>query len=137
MAGMLAAIGVFISTLYIFIVIYEGWDAMSPIVKANRFLMLSFALMVWLGYRNRKQPAWHKRFMYMATLYMFGPPILDRALGKLYGDINYELFSLIIWNSLFISLFIYDWITLKRIHPISWGGVIWFYSIWGACFFLL
>jgi len=30
----------------------------------------------------------------------------------------------------FISLFIYDWLTLKKIHWISWTGCIWFYIVW-------
>jgi hypothetical protein len=124
-AGMTAAIGVFATTVYIFVVIYKGWDAMPYYVKANRFFMPSFALMVWLGYINRKKPDIHKRLMYVGTLYML-LPILDR--------VNFFMdaltFDAIVWNSFWISLLIYDWITLRKIHRISWIGYVWFYIIW-------
>lgn len=124
-AGMVVAIGVFITTLYIFVVVYEGWDAMPFYVKVNRIFMPSYALLVWLGYLNRKKPDIHKRLIYVATLYMLGP-ILDRA--NFFMD---ELiFNSIVWNSFFISLFVYDWITLKKIHQISWLGFVWFYIVW-------
>jgi len=125
LAGMIAAIGVFTTTIYIFIVIYEGWNAMPYYVKANRFFMPSFALMVWLGYLNRKKPDVHKRLMYVGTLYML-LPILDR--------VNFFMdaitFDAIVWNSFWISLLVYDWVTLKKIHRISWIGYVWFYIIW-------
>jgi len=129
--GMVTAIGVFISTVYIFVVVYEGWDAMPFWVKANRFLMGSFAVLVVLGYLKRNNAVQHKRYMYMATLYML-EPILGRV-GEHIGlveDLAFDLFEAGVWNALFISLFIYDWKILKKIHPISWMGFIWFYIVW-------
>jgi len=129
-AGMVVAIGVFVTTLYIFVVVYEGWDAMPFYVKINRIFMPSYALLVWLGYVNRKKPDIHKRLIYVATLYMLGP-ILDRA--NFFMD---ELiFNSIVWNSFFLSLFVYDWITLKKIHQISWLGFVWFYIAWAISIF--
>ncbi len=127
-AGMLVAVGVFVTTVYVFIAVYEGWDAMAFYVKANRFFMLSYALLITLGYLNRKNGPRHKRFIYMATLYMLGP-ILDRVAGRL-GIENIEVFNAVVWHLLFISLFIYDWLTLKKIHRISWMGLAWFYLVW-------
>jgi hypothetical protein len=115
-AGMIAAIGVFISTLYVFIAVYEGWDGMAFYVMANRFFMPSFAVFVLLGYLNRKNGVQHKRFIYVGTLYLLGP-ILDRAAAHLY--LNVYIFNTVVWNVLFISLFIYDWITLKKIHRLT------------------
>lgn len=129
-AGMAVAVGVFVSTVYVFVVIYKGWDAMPFYVKANRLLMLSFAVLVVLGYLQRKKGILHKRYMYMATLYML-EPILGRIGGHMnLSDLQFDLFEAMVWNVLFISLFVYDWNTLKRIHPISWIGVVWFYIIW-------
>lgn len=125
--GMIAAIGVVISTIFIFVVIHEGWDALPFFAKANRFFLPSYAILVGLGYLNRANAVNHKRFLYLATLYMLGP-ILDRASGHLY--LNVYIFNPVIWNSLFISLFIYDWVTLKKIHRISYLGFIWFYIVW-------
>lgn len=127
-AGMLVAAGVVISSAYIFAVIYKGWDAMAFYVKANRLFMLSYAVLIWLAYKHRKKPALHKRFIFIATLYMLGP-ILDRVAGHLSID-SVDVFNSIIWNALFLSLFRYDWLTLKKIHWISWTGFIWFYIVW-------
>ena len=128
MIGMFVALGVFISSFYVFVAIYKGWDEMFFFVKANRFFMVSFGFMILLGYLNRKRGVRHKRYIFMGTLYMLGP-ILDRVAGK-FGIDEVEIFNAIIWNGFFISLFIYDWISLRKIHPISWIGVCWFYLVW-------
>lgn len=41
-----------------------------------------------------------------------------------------DLFLALTWNGFFLSLFIYDWITLRRIHPITYLSLIWFYIVW-------
>ena len=127
-AGMVTAIGVFLSTVYIFVMVYKGYDAMPFYVKANRFFMLSFAVLVLLGYLNRQNGNKHKRFIYMASLFIL-EPILSRVSGNLQIE-NGEVFLVIVWNGLFISLFVYDWLTLKKIHKISWMGFVWFYIVW-------
>ena len=127
-AGMIIAIGVVLSTVYIFIKVYKGWDTMPFFVKANRFFMLSFAVLVLLGYLKRKNADLHKRLIFMASLLVL-EPILSRVSGNLHIE-NVDAFIVIIWNSLFISLFVYDWLTLKKIHHISWMGFVWFYLVW-------
>ncbi len=72
-AGLIAAFGVFTTTLYIFIVIYKGWDDMSPLVRVNRFLMLGFAILLTLAYLNRKNTAQHNRLIFVAAFYVLGP----------------------------------------------------------------
>ena len=130
--GMLIGLGVIISTFYVFVAVYKGWTIMPFFVKANRFLTASFAILILLAYLNRKHGVKHKRYIYVGTLYVLGP-VLDRVVGKLMridsltGPVIVEA---IIWNVLFISLFVYDWRTLKKIHPISWVGCIWFYVVW-------
>jgi len=71
MLGIVAAIGVTLSTLYIFIVIYKGWDAMPEFVKVSRFFLPTFSIMVLLGYLNRATPVKHKRYMFLATVFPF------------------------------------------------------------------
>ncbi|MBL7843475.1 MAG: hypothetical protein JNK44_06395 [Cyclobacteriaceae bacterium] len=126
--GIITAIGVFLSTLYVFIAVYQGWDVMPYFAKANRFFMLSFAVLVVLGYINRQRANKHKRFIYLASLLIL-EPILSRVTGNLHIE-NVEAFIAIVWNGLFISLFVFDWISLKRIHKISWMGFVWFYIVW-------
>ena len=129
--GMLIGLGVIISTFYVFVAVYKGWSVMPYFVKANRFFTTSFTILILLAYLNRKHGIKHKRYIYIGTLYVLGP-VLDRVAGKLMidTDLGFFLFEAIVWNTLFISLFIYDWRTLKKIHPISWIGCIWFYVVW-------
>ncbi len=56
-------------------------------------------------------------------------PILSRVTENLHIE-NGEAFLVIVWNGLFISLFVYDWLMLKKIHKISWVGFVWFYVVW-------
>lgn len=128
LAGMLVAIGVFISTVYIFAVLYKGWDLMPFYVKANRLFMPGFALFTLLGYLNRKQPVRHKRYLFIGSFYMLGP-VLDRVAGKFHID-PVEILHLIIWNLLFFFLFYYDWLQVKKIHMVSIAGFVLFYLIW-------
>lgn len=140
-AGLMAAFGVFISTLYIFIVLYNGWDNMSPLVKANRFFILSFAAMVAIAYFKREKPAYHKRLIFVATFYMLGP-ILDRAMGRSFldslikTDLTWDLVFFGIWSSFFLSLFVYDWTVIKRLHVVTYLGFLIFIVIWAISFLL-
>ena len=126
--GMFTAVGVFLSTVYVFISIYTGWDAMPYYVKANRLFMLSFAVFILLAYLNRRKSENHKRFICLAFILII-EPIIGRVSDKLMIE-NWELFYFLVWHTLFMSLFINDWITLKKIHKISWIGLVWFYIVW-------
>jgi len=137
--SMFVALGVFITTIYIFVVVYKGWDAMPPYAKINRFFMPSYALLIWLAYKNRKKAVRHKRLIFVATFYMLGP-IVDRALDHIFPDelisntIGWGPFIIGFETLFFISLFIYDWLTLKKIHPITYLGLIWFGIVWVIAF---
>lgn len=131
--GFLLAIGVFVSTLYVFIAIYKGWDAMEPFVKANRLLWLSFATFIMFAYIFRKNREKHKRFIFWAIVLPI-EPIIGRV-SEVFQIDNWELFYILVWHALFISFFAYDWQTLKRIHPISWMGLTWFYIAWTISIF--
>ncbi len=126
--GFVIAIGVFLSTVYVFIDIFKGWDAMAPFVKANRLLMISFAVFLMFAYINRKNSERHKRFIFWAIILPI-EPIMGRVSGVFQID-SWEIFYILVWHMFFASFFIYDWRTLKRIHSISWIGLIWFYLAW-------
>ena len=126
-AGFGIAIGVTISTIYVFAAIWEGWSAMSPEAKANRFLLPGYALLIFLAWVNRRRPEHHKRMIYMGTLYMLGP-ILSRAGGHM--SLAQPGFFIIVWNGFFISLLLYDWIVARKIHPVTYLGYGCFYVIW-------
>ena len=123
-AGLIAAAGTVISTFYVFVTVYKGWDVMPFYVKANRFLMPSFALYVWLGYKHRKKPALHKRFLFLGTFFLL-EPILGRFPLDILSDTAFHIFMFSVWSMFFLSFFAYDWIVLKKIHRITWMSYLW------------
>lgn len=126
-AAMLTAVGVISSTLWVFVAVWKGWTAMTPEVKANRIFLPCFALCVWLAWRNRRRPDWHKRLLYVGTLFV-QLPVLDRAAGHF--PVPWEAFMLVVWNGFFLSLFAYDRLVDRRIHPVTRAGFGWFYGVW-------
>jgi len=131
--GMVVAVGVVISTWYIFISNYSGWDNLTFYAKANRFFMTSFAILIFLAYRYRRVPDKHKRLILLANLLIL-EPLLSRSLGSL--DISLLITIPIVWNAFFLSLLVYDFVTLRKIHLISVLGIAWFYSVWAIAILL-
>ncbi len=76
------AIGVTLSTLYIFVVIWKGWDRMAVDVRANRLLLPGYAVYMLLAWTRRRQPDWHKRLILAGTFLMLGP-VLSRSYDPL------------------------------------------------------
>lgn len=143
-AGAVVAAGVVLSTLWVFVAVWKGWDAMAVVGKANRVLLPSFAVAVWFGYRNRRRPDWHKRLMLIASLFMMEPvlsrafdpfdPVLD-LFTEAQVDFAWWVFFVIVWNALFLSLVAYDRITTRRVHPVTAYGYSWFCAVWAAIWF--
>lgn len=138
-AGFAIAIGVTISTLYVFAAVWKGWDAMSALVKANRLLLASYSVLVLLAFLNRRRPDRHKRLILVATLFML-EPILSRSfdpiepllsgLSDSQVDFYWWIFFITAWNGLFASLFAFDFLTERRIHMVTIAGYMWFCAIW-------
>lgn len=132
-AGFVSAGLVVISTVYMLSEVYPGgWNSLKYFEKAIHLFIPSFAVLVLLGYLNRQNGNRHKRFVYMGTLLIL-EPILDRVAANLHIG-NSELFVILVWNGLFLSLFVYDWLTMGKIHRISWMGFVWFYVVWAISF---
>lgn len=140
MFALVAAIGVSLSTIWVFVVVWKGWAAMGPEVRANRLLLPSYALFVGLGYRFRRSPERHKRFMYTGTLFML-EPILARAYDPLLVpfmsglteaqiDAAFLPTLFAVWISFFLALFAYDWALARRVHAVTAGALLWFGGIW-------
>lgn len=138
-AGVVIGAGVILSTLYVFVAVWKGWDAMAISVKANRLLLPGFAVLWALALIHRRRADWHKRCMLMATFYMMGP-VLSRALNPIdpllasfpdaVVDAWWLRFVVTTWSGLFVSLIAYDWFTLRRVHPVTLGGTAAFVLIW-------
>ncbi|MBP3984345.1 hypothetical protein J5837_07870 [Pseudoxanthomonas helianthi] len=154
-ATFIVAIGVTLSTLYLFVVLWKGWANMSGEVRANRLFLPSYALCLWSAWLRRGQPDWHKRLIFTGTFFMLGP-VLARAYDPLIASWTEPLFPAFaarmagmrmdfaglnadpaflaffygVWIGFFLSLARYDWKTLRRIHPVTVAGPVWFVLAW-------
>nr|WP_166180005.1 hypothetical protein [Altererythrobacter segetis] len=131
-AGFIAAVGVTLSTLYLFVAKWKGWALMEPEVKANRLLLPAFAIFILLAYRNRRRPEIHKRLVLAGTLFLLEPilarlydpylvPVLPDAVNR-WDAVAYLVYLAGTWSAFYLSLFVYDWLVLRRIHPVSLTG---------------
>ncbi len=84
-------------------------------------VIVPFPILVYLGWRNRKRPQWHKRLMLSAAiLVMMGPAIgrLPLAPPTVVGISILLLLGL----ALFIPLFVWDKRRDGHVHPATWIG---------------
>lgn len=139
-AAFLVAIGVTLSTLYLFVVLWKGWPNMEPDVRANRLLLPGYALCILLAWRHRGRSDRHKRLIFVGTFFMLAP-VLDRDYDRLVMSWAKPLFPLLYtaqvdeigflvfrwggWIGFFLSLVAYDWKTLRRTHPVTLAGCAW------------
>jgi len=89
----------------------------------NFFSMLSFGLFfIWGMSLRRKNPSAHKRLMTLVTVLLLVAAVdrTQRAYSFPSLGMGYPAFSFFYLDILFIPLFLYDLITLKRIHKITW-----------------
>jgi hypothetical protein len=143
-ATFIVAIGVTLSTLYIFIVLWKGWDHMTAEVRANRLFLPGYAICLLFAWLRRRQPDWHKRLIFTGTFFMLGP-VLSRAYDPLIvswmeplfpvftarvDQVGFQVFHWGIWIGFFLSLALYDWKTLRRIHFVTISGFAWFLLTW-------
>lgn len=139
LCGAAVALGVVASTAYVFVQVWNGWDAMPAYLQANRLLLPSYGVFVCLALHRRRRADWHGRCLLVATLFML-EPVLSRAFDPLDPllqgftdeevDAAWWVFFVATWNGLFASLAVHDWRTLRRIHPATRLGYGWFCAIW-------
>ena len=143
-ATFLVAIGVTLSTLYIFVVLWKGWANMAPEVRANRLLLPGYALCVMLAWRWRTRPEWHKRLLFAGTFLMLGPvlartydPLIASWLGPLVpamspqtDEVLFLMYFFGVWVGFFVSLACYDWRKDKRVHAVTLAGFAWLVLSW-------
>jgi hypothetical protein len=132
-AGFVVAIGVTVTTLYLFYDNFRGWSAMGPEVLANRLLLPVFVVCAALAYVRRTRPDWHKRLLLIGTMALL-EPVLARLYDPLFGwaiptDIDRALdetlfltFLFSAWAALVGSLWVHDHATMRRIHPVTLAG---------------
>jgi hypothetical protein len=143
-ATFLVAIGVTLSTLYIFVVLWKGWANMALEVRANRLLLPGYALCVFLAWHWRTRSEWHKRLLFAGTFLMLGP-VLSRTYDPLVaawmepllpgvsaqaGEAAFLTYFVGVWIGFFVSLACYDWRLNGRVHVVTLAGFSWFLLSW-------
>ena len=84
--------------------------------------ILMFAILVFLGYRNRLHPAVHKRFMLFATL-----AILDAAFDRwpIFASTSLPVVHILCFVLLVLLVMAYDWWSTGKVQPVTlWSSVI-------------
>lgn len=84
-------------------------------------VIIPFALLVWTGWRRRREAQWHKRMMLSAAIAAVAGPAIGRlpiAPPTLPGF----TVQFVVGLALFIPLFLWDRRSLGRVHPATWMG---------------
>ena len=145
-ATFIVAIGVTLSTLYIFVVLWKGWGNLAGEARANRLLLPGYAACMFLAWKWRSQSDRHKRLVFAGTFLMLGPviartydPLLVSWMEPLFpvftarvDEAGFLLYFFGAWIGFFLSLAWYDWKTLQRIHPVTVAGFAWLVLAWLA-----
>ncbi|HVM23379.1 MAG TPA: hypothetical protein VM308_08805 [Sphingomicrobium sp.] len=85
-------------------------------------VIVPFAVLVWTGWNERRNPQWHKRAMLGAAILVVAGPSIGRlpiAPPTLVGFTIQMLLGLL----LFTPLCIWDRRTQHRVHPATWLGL--------------
>jgi hypothetical protein len=130
----LGMIGIAVAVLFVITAAMMSIGKPRPTEAARAILILPmhqlvfFSLAVAAGIRFRNKAAIHKRLMYLATFItvMTG---LRRCLTLL--DITMTPYQTLTTACvlLLLPLFVYDAFTLRRIHPVTWGGTLLVFAV--------
>ena len=125
----LGMVGVVVAVLFVITAAVVVIGKPRPTEAARAILILPmhqlviFSLFVAAGIRFRREAASHKRLMYIATFItvMTGMRRLQTLL-----DITTSPYQTLVVAValLLLPLFVYDAFTLRRIHPVTWGGTL-------------
>jgi hypothetical protein len=84
--------------------------------------MFMFSTFVYLGYRNRFQPAVHKRLMWFATL-----SLLDAGFDRwpVFDPYSLPVVNLICFTPLFLLMIGYDWWSIGKVQRVTtWSTIV-------------
>jgi hypothetical protein len=127
-ATMLLAI-VLVPVMYLIAVWAVARESHPPFIDGLNWTIVplavipSFAILVWQGWRNRRQAQTHKRLMLSAAIVaMMGPaiarlPIAPPTLGGF-------TFQLLLGLALFLPLFLWDRRSIGHVHRATWLGFL-------------
>lgn len=125
----LGMVGVVVAVLFVVTAASASLGKPRPTEAARAILILPmhqlvvFSVLVALGIRFRHVAASHKRLMYLATIITLMTAV-RRVVSLL--DITLTPYEVLAVAAVFLllPLFVYDAFTLRRIHPVTWGGTL-------------
>jgi hypothetical protein len=137
-AGVLLAVGVVVTATQAQLGFIPRWQAAGLIatpedmafsvgfVLAGLVGHIPFVALLALAVLLRRQAATHKRLMYWAVVWTLGPAFTNnRPLGQMLDPLVAGVLPFfpadLFW---FAALLVYDWKTLRRIHPATWIGFL-------------
>lgn len=95
--------------------------------KANRIFIPTFAVMLAIAYVKRFDKTLHQYLIFSGVLLAM-EPILSRFCGNL--GLDPAVYASFIWLALWLSIFIYDIISRKKLHPLLYGGFIFWIAVY-------
>lgn len=106
---------------------WAEWPSMLLMNKGSIFGLVNFSILFYLGLRNRKQPAAHKRYMVFATI-----TLVIAATSRMHYLLGPAPWANHIGTFLMVAPIIgYDLYTMRRIHEatligtgLCWGAVV-------------
>lgn len=143
-AGFVVAMGVVLSTLWLFVAGFRGFEQMSPEVIGNRILLPSYAICMVGAWRMRARPDWHKRLVHAGTLLLL-EPVLARTYDPLVApllpvmapgtdDAEFYTYMASSWLTLFAALLAYDLLQKGRPHAVTLGALAWLVLVYFFAF---
>ncbi|MGK7393576.1 MAG: hypothetical protein ACNS62_03350 [Candidatus Cyclobacteriaceae bacterium M3_2C_046] len=124
--GFILAILISITIGYLFAV-GQSYNELPFFGKANRFFYAAFIVLVLVGYLKRDKPELHKHAIIVGILLMM-EPLLSRV-GMNTGT-DAAVVAPVIWLILWMSLFVYDIVRLKRLHFLTYSGLIFWFIVY-------
>ncbi len=127
--GLAVAAGVALSTLWLFVAVWRGWDVLRPEVLANRLFLALFVLWMLGAWRTRSRPDWHKRYIYLGTLFLL-EPVLARNYDPLIAPLLppyppgedehlFIMYLVLSWLAFYAATLVYDRLKAGRFHRLT------------------
>ncbi len=81
----------------------------------------AYAILVWTGWKRRKQAQWHKRAMLSAAIIVVAGPSIGRLpiAPPTFGGFAFQM---LLGLALFVPLMLWDRRSLGHVHPATWLG---------------
>lgn len=142
--GFVVAVGVALSTLWLFAAVWKGFAALGVEAMANRLFLPLYAGCMIGAWRCRFRPDWHKRFVYCGTLFLL-EPVLARTYDPLVApllppyapgtdDHLFYSYMAVVWTAFYLALLAYDRAKNGRFHPLSLGSLATAYAVYALAF---